>query len=118
MAEAYFQICSAGDVQVISLRLPTAIDSNDFDRLNEELLGAFDSRSAVSWVLDVSAVAYMGSSVLGLLINIRQRAVRSGGQLILCGLSPGLLRIFRTCCMERLFHISKTQADALRAIRG
>jgi stage II sporulation protein AA (anti-sigma F factor antagonist) len=117
MVDAYFQISSTDAAQVISLRLPTAIDSNDFDRLNEELLAAFDTRRDGAWVLDVSGVTYMGSSVLGLLVNIRQRALQSGGQLILCGLSPALLRIFRTCCMERLFHITRNQADALRMLR-
>lgn len=117
MADAFFQISSAGVAQVISLRLPIAIDSNDFDRLNEELLTAFDTQRDGAWVLDVSGVTYMGSSVLGLLVNIRQRVLQSGGELILCGLSPGLLRIFRTCCMERLFHITRNQADALKMLR-
>jgi stage II sporulation protein AA (anti-sigma F factor antagonist) len=117
MADGYFQISSTAEAQIISLRLPTAIDNHDFDRLNEELLAAFDTRRDGAWVLDVSGVAYMGSSVLGLLVNIRQRVLQSGGELILCGLSPGLLRIFRTCCMERLFQITRNQADALRMLR-
>jgi anti-sigma B factor antagonist len=118
MDDDFFQLSSHGLTQVINLRLPVALDSNDFDRLNEQLLATFDFHSNARWVLDVSGVAYMGSSVLGLLVNIRQRAIQSGGELILCGLSPGLLRIFRTCCMERLFEIRKTQADAIKAARG
>jgi anti-anti-sigma factor len=58
----------------------------------------------------------MGSSALGLMVNIRQCILQAGGDLVLCGLSPQLLRIFRTCCMERLFRISKTQADALKVV--
>jgi anti-anti-sigma factor len=67
-------------------------------------------------VLDVSRVDYMGSSALGLMVNVRQRVAKSGGRLALCGLSPQLLRIFRTCCLERLFHISKTRAEAIEAV--
>lgn len=117
MSEASFGISSSGHAHVINLRLPSALDVNDFDRLNEQLLASFDAYPAGRWVLDVSAVAYMGSAVLGLLVNIRQRALRSGGQVVLCGLSPGLLRIFRTCCMERLFEICRTQEDAIKALR-
>jgi anti-anti-sigma factor len=117
MAEIYVEHSVIGETRVISLRLPTALDSNDFDRLNDELLGAFDGHTNSRWVLDVTGVAYMGSSVLGLLVNIRQRALQSGGQIVLCGLSPGLLRIFRTCCMERLFQICRTQAEAVKALR-
>lgn len=117
MADDFFQLSSWGDTRVISLRLPVALDSNDFDRLNEQLLTAFDAHAGACWVLDVSGVAYMGSSVLGLLVNIRQRALQSGGQVVLCGLSAGLLRIFRTCCMERLFEIRKTQGEAIKAFK-
>lgn len=117
MAEAQIEHSLVGDARIVSLRLPTALDSNDFDRLNEDLLGMFDAHANSRWVLDVSGVAYMGSSVLGLLVNVRQRALQSGGQLVLCGLSPGLLRIFRTCCMERLFEIYRTQNEAIKALR-
>lgn len=116
MAEMHFEHSVVGQARVMSLRLPTALESDCFDRLNEQLLSAFDAHANSQWVLDVSGVAYMGSSVLGLLVNVRQRALQSGGQLVLCGLSPGLLRIFRTCCMERLFKIYRTQAEAIKAI--
>lgn len=116
MGEMHFEHSVVAGAGVISLRLPIALDSDDFDRLNEQILSAFDDHANVRWVLDLSGVAYMGSSVLGLLVNVRQRAIRSGGQLVLCGLSPGLLRIFRTCCMERLFAIYRTKAEAIKAM--
>jgi anti-anti-sigma factor len=116
MADDYFQVTQIEDAQVVSLRLPESTDSNEFDRLNEMVLQVFDTRPQARWVLDVSGLDYMGSSALGLMVNIRQRVMKSRGQLVLCGLSPQLLRIFRTCCMERLFKISKTRADALKAV--
>lgn len=117
MTQSSFDISTNGDAHILTLRLPCALDSNDFDRLNEQLLTSFDAQPNARWVLDVSGVAYMGSAVLGLLVNVRQRALKTGGRLVLCGLSPGLLRIFRTCCMERLFEIYRTQADAIKAMR-
>ena len=38
----------------------------------------------------------------------------AGGTLVLCSLPASLLRIFQTCCMEKLFVITKTRADALK----
>lgn len=117
MLEAAFQVAQAGTAQVVSLSLPEAMDSRDFDRLNEELLNLFASQPHAHWVLDLSGLDYMGSAALGLLVNIRQRIRQSGGLLVLCGLSPRLLRIFQTCCMERLFVIARTQAEAIREIQ-
>lgn len=116
MADEYFQVTQVSGVQVVALKLPESTDSNEFDRINEQLPEVFASGPHGRWVVDLSGLHYMGSSALGLMVNIRQRVIQSGGDLVLCGLSPQLLRIFRTCCMERLFRISKTQADALRAV--
>lgn len=114
MAEEYFQVAQVGAANVISLRLPEATDSNEFDRLNEQVLEVFEGRPKGLWILDLSSLDYMGSSALGLMVNIRQRILKTRGQLVLCGLSPQLLRIFRTCCMERLFRIARSQADAMK----
>jgi len=116
MTDEYFQIVQEGEVHVITLRLPQSMDSNEFDRINEQVLEIFADQTHPRWVLDVTGLNYMGSSVLGLLVNIRQRVMTLHGQLVLCGLSPQLLRVFRTCCMERLFKISKSRADALKSI--
>jgi len=116
MPDEYFQLTEVGAANVLSLRLPESMDSNEFDRINEQVLEIFEAHDKSYWVLDVTGLNYMGSSVLGLFVNMRQRVMKAQGQLILCGLSPQLLRIFRTCCMERLFKITKTRADALRFI--
>ena len=103
---------------MIDLSLPESLDSEEFDRLNEELLSTVDGKSSGKWVLDLSAVDYMGSSVLGLMINVRQRIKAAGGRLALCALSPQLTQIFHTCCLEKLFTITKTRAEAIRWIGG
>jgi anti-anti-sigma factor len=65
------------------------------------------------WIIDLSAVTYMGSAMLGMLVNVRQQIKAGGGRLLLCGLSKPLMTIFRTCCMERLFTIVKDRGAAL-----
>lgn len=116
MADDYFQVTQVGGVRLVALKLPESTDSNEFDRINEQLPEVFAGATSGRWVVDLTGLRYMGSSALGLMVNIRQCILQAGGDLVLCGLSPQLLRIFRTCCMERLFRISKTQADALRAV--
>jgi anti-anti-sigma factor len=112
----FFDVSSVGPVQVIRLQLPETLDSAEFDSLNESLLSLVAQRSNGKSVLDLSRLAYAGSSVLGLLVNLRQRVQQAGGRLVLCGLSSGLLQIFRTCSLERLFIIKKSEAEAVAAI--
>ena len=104
-------------VTIVELNLPDGLDSSVFDRLNEDLLHVFDPKANSRWVLDLSNVAYMGSAALGLMVNIRHRVRTAQGKLALCNLSPRLYHIFKTCCLERLFTITRSRDEALRAVR-
>ena len=116
MAEL-FRVKTVGQVQVIRLELPETLDSDEFDRLNESLLDHLGQRPGAGWVLDLSDLHYAGSSLLGLMVNIRQRLKQLDGRLVLCGLSENLLQVFRTCSLERLFVIRRTEADAVNRVR-
>ena len=111
---------AAQSVTVVELNLPDGLDSTVFDRLNEDLQGVFDqaaSGNSHRWVLDLSNVSYLGSAALGLMVNIRHRVRSQQGKLALCNLSPRLSQIFRTCCLEKLFTITRSRDEALRAVR-
>lgn len=112
-----FHTTSIGAVQVIRLELPTMLDSAEFDRLNESLLGEVGKRPEGAWVLDLSLIHYAGSSLLGLMVNVRQCIKQANGRLALCGMSDRLLQIFRTCSLERLFDIRRDADDAVRRVR-
>jgi anti-sigma B factor antagonist len=112
-----FQVSAVGLVQVIRLELPEALDSGEFDKLNDAVLGIIGKQAAGGWVVDLSALQYAGSSVLGLLVNIRQRVRQSGGRLVICGLSNLLIQIFHTCSLERMFVIRKSLDEAVARAR-
>ncbi|HEV2295871.1 MAG TPA: STAS domain-containing protein [Tepidisphaeraceae bacterium] len=114
MANDLFHLTEDGPVRVLELVLPTSIDSSEFDRLNESLLDTLGKEPGAGWVLDLTRVAYMGSAVLGLMVNMRQVVMKAQGKLVLCGMNDRLMRIFETCCMERLFKIVPARPEAVR----
>jgi anti-anti-sigma factor len=116
MARDFVKVSTLKSVEIIDLWLPETLDSEEFDRLNTSLLGVLDAKIDGAWLLDLSAVDYMGSSVLGLMINIRQHIKSGGGKLVLNGLSPRLAAIFHTCCLEKLFQISKNREEGVRML--
>ena len=115
--EQLFQTTTVDAVRVIRLELPEALDSGEFDRLNDAVLTEVAQRPGDSWVVDLSVIHYASSSLLGLMVNIRQRVKQSGGRLVLCGLSDTLMQIFRTCSLERLFVIRRTVTEAVDRAR-
>jgi anti-anti-sigma factor len=103
--------------KLVELFLPEDLDSTEFDRLNDGLSTAFETPANGSWILDLTKVDYLGSAALGLFVNIRQSVQGRGGRLVLCHLSPRLMQIFKACCLERLFTITRTRDEALRVLR-
>ena len=101
-----------GPVRVVELHLPGVIDSEEFDGLNAALL--IEVGSGGRCVLDLTPVEYMGSSMLGLMVNARQRVKVAGGRLVLCGMSPWLVQTFRTSSLDRLFVTAVTREEAVR----
>jgi len=111
------KISNHKSVNVVELALPDDLDSTEIDRLNEGLAALFADQTATNWVLDLANVQYMGSAALGLMVNIRFRVKSMSGQLALCHMSPRLHQIFKTCCLEKLFTITRTRDDALKLMR-
>lgn len=114
-ASEHFKVIVGGEsVRVIELTLPPALDGEEFDSLNQDMLGMIDEVAAGKWVIDLSKVNYLGSSMLGMMVNVRQRIKQSQGLLILCGMNDRLMDIFEASSLVRLFRITRTRTDAVR----
>lgn len=115
MATDFFSFQATPGGNLLDLHLPESLDAIEFDHFNSALQKLMENRSGQKWIVDLTDVAYLGSAMLGMLVNMRQQVKSHSGKLILCGMSPRLMEIFRTCCMERLFTIVKDKAAASSA---
>jgi anti-anti-sigma factor len=116
MSNERFHITAEDSVQILQFALPSMMDIVDVDSLIEAVLKQLEAKGKAHWVVDLSRTDYLGSSMLGLFVNMREKIRQAGGVLVLCGMSPQLTRIFRTCCLERLFTIAKSRADAMALV--
>ena len=114
MADALLTHDEILDANVVTLRLPHPMDDLRLELLTDQLASAMAGKLDRLWVLDLTPVTYLGSSMLGFLVNLRHQIKAGQGRLVLCGMSPVLMDLFRNCSMERLFVIAKDRAAALR----
>jgi len=114
MSHRFVTLARQGAVRVIALALPEQLESSEFDTLNDVVRRTIAEAPAGAWVLDLTEVNYMGSSVLGLMVNVRQTVKSAGGTLVLAGLSPRLSEIFRACSLQQLFTITRLRDEAVR----
>jgi anti-anti-sigma factor len=117
MPTEFLKVSNLQSVTVVELALPDDLDSSEIDRLNASLPEIFADQPNSRWVLDLTNVQYMASAVLGLMVNIRHRVKSMNGKLALCQMTPRLHEIFRACCLEKLFTITRTRDDAIKAVR-
>jgi anti-anti-sigma factor len=116
MIHERFDITQEQSANVLQFFMPITLDTMEVDSIIEEVLKELEARGTERWVVDLSKVDYLGSSMLGLFVNMRERIRHAGGALVLCGMSAQLHQIFRNCCLERLFTIAKSRNDALALI--
>jgi anti-sigma B factor antagonist len=116
MVNERFDITQEQSAQILQFFMPITLDTMEVDAIIDAVLAQLDSRPSQRWVVDLSRVEYLGSSMLGLFVNMRERIRQARGSLVLCGMSPQLQQIFRNCCLERLFTIAKSRTDALKLI--
>ena len=112
----FFRFQLLESVNVVEFAFPPVIDAVEFDRINESVLELIDGRTAQPWIVDLAQVDYLGSAMLGLMVNVRQRIKSGGGKLALCNVSPRLLAIIRACSMDRLFKIARNRPDAIKIL--
>ena len=112
-----YRVSNEGNVHTIELALPIVVDPVEFDRLNDGIARAIENQAGERWVMDLSGVQYVGSALLGLLVNVRQRIKSAGGKLVLCGLSEHVTKALRTCSLHTLFTVTVARAEAEKMVK-
>lgn len=118
MESKLYRILQEQSVYVLELLIEPEIDALLMDNILDAVTAAMQNggASGIFWVLDLTQVRYLNSAGLGLLVNIRHRVRQAKGKLALCGLSPTMVQLFRSCFLEQLFTITRTRSEAIRAI--
>jgi anti-anti-sigma factor len=68
-------------------------------------------------VLDLSAVTFMNSMGLGMCIDFRNRAHKSGAKSAIVGMSPDLASLFRMVRVDRLFSMAKDEEELAKIVK-
>lgn len=116
MASQFFQIIELPKAHVIELRVPVDVDISSFNEIHQTLLDGWRIPAGRDVIVDLTATEYFGSVLLGLLINIRQKARAGRGVMIVCGASPILTRVVRTANLERIIDLLPTRQQALDSL--
>ena len=87
------------------------------DDFREHLDSLCDSKGTQTVLLDMEKVSYMNSGGIGIIIDTFKKFRDKGGQLILCGLIPDIMRLFEVTKLIRLIKFYSCAEDALLTLK-
>jgi anti-sigma B factor antagonist len=93
------------------------LDAHAAPRLQRELSLAL-THGMRSVVVDLSAVPFVDSTVLGVLVDGRRRLHERGGTLVLVTEDRRVLRILEVTGLDRAFTIERSLVEALSSLSG
>lgn len=86
----------------VTVRVTGDLDLATVPQVRERLHDALRSKSA-RLVVDLSDCAFVDASALTMLVDVHRRASRAGGELVLRGCSPRVLRLLSLTGLRRVF---------------
>lgn len=101
-----------GDVAVATVPMEE-LDASNVSEFKRDIAPVLDAHAKL--VLDLSRLRFVDSSGLGAFISCLRKVNARGGDLKLCGMSKPVRAVFELVRMHRVFDISPTIDDAVRA---
>jgi anti-sigma B factor antagonist len=82
------------------------------------LLMKYVNRSKPKLLLDLTGLSFMDTSGLATLIEAHLKAEKNGGMLAVFGLAARITEVFAVTRVTKLFHIFRSEEEALAVVRG
>ncbi len=91
------------------------IDSGTSAELEKKLIALIDTDGVKDIVMDFSAMDYISSAGLRVLLMVAKKAGKLGGKVVLAGLSANVREVFDISGFSNIFSIFASQEEAVKA---
>jgi anti-sigma B factor antagonist len=102
---------------MVVVKVQGEVDVYTAPMMKEEVQRSIDA-GLTRVVVDLSGVAYMDSSGLGVLIGALKRAREGGGDLIVSAPNARITRIMDVTGLGRIFNVHTATDGALKSLKG
>lgn len=104
-----------GDVFTIKFRDPKIIDSPRIREIGEDLGKSIANLETNKVVLSFTGVAFMGSAMIGKIIEFKKKCDNAGLDVRFCEISKNIMEAVTVLQLHRRWTIYKTMDEALKA---
>lgn len=98
---------------VLCIRLAGELDHHTAEELRAKVTEVLETRSVHHIILNLENLTFMDSSGLGVILGRYKQIKTSGGEMVVCSISPAVKRLFD---MSGLFKIIRLETDESHAL--
>jgi anti-sigma B factor antagonist len=112
-----FQTREENGVLIVTLDNPVALNDFRSNTFREALYELVQSRNAPRVVVDLSAIDYLSSSGIAVLVGLKRRVELQNGKLVLCRVQPLVCDLLGVMRLNQYFTIAADENEALALLR-
>ena len=91
------------DVTVVSFQNISVLDSANIEALGRNLLDLIEKQDTRKLVLEFTAVRFMSSQALGVLLQLKKAMDPVNGKIVIVGIRPELHKVFKITNLHKMF---------------
>jgi stage II sporulation protein AA (anti-sigma F factor antagonist) len=102
--------------QVLLVRLSGELDHHTADELRTKIIDILESEHIHHIVLNLQDLSFMDSSGLGVILGRYKQIKNSGGEMVVCSISPSVQRLFEMSGLFKIIRLEQTEQNALATL--
>ena len=116
MPQQGLDVSEVNGVDVVTFGSGAVLDIATSQSLAKRILRLTDGPTPPRILIDFSAVQFIASRMLGILVELTKRADTCHGQVIVCGLRPDVYKVFRVMRLDELLTVVEDKVEAMRRL--
>ena len=112
-----FESREASDGLVVTIDSPVSLNDFRSSTFREALYQFVQERTDPKVVLDLSAIDYLSSSGVAILVGLKRRVDMQHGKLVLCRVQPLVCDLLRVMRLNQYFTFANDEPEALALLR-
>jgi anti-sigma B factor antagonist len=102
------------DVTVVSFQNISVLDSANIESLGRSLMDLVEKQDTRKLILDFTAVRFMSSQALGVLLQVKKSLDPVHGKVIIAGIRAELYKVFKITNLHKMFTFHDDLDQALQ----
>ncbi|MFC3882793.1 anti-sigma F factor antagonist [Bacillus songklensis] len=102
--------------RVLLVRLSGELDHHTADELRTKITDILENGRINHIVLNLQDLSFMDSSGLGVILGRYKQIKNSGGEMVVCSISPSVQRLFEMSGLFKIIRLEQTEQNALETL--